>query len=272
MNGFSDKSKNRKSRGQVSVIEICQYSDLSDESVLLLLQSSNPQERTIGAAIIGDKKLVNMTSLLCAALRVETCLYPRIAISESLGKMGIHAVIPLINLLGKIGNNQETCLPIKYFNKKSYPLPRDIAARTLTKIGIEAIPGLTNRIVSSDGFETQQAIDALGSIVSKLNDRSPLESILLALDRYSANEMTTWKIVRALSGFKFAEAVNPLLLIAETHPEAAVRWEAIRSIGQIGIRTPDIMNILMEYSNDDNIEIRKASMTAIEQLTKVHNI
>lgn len=272
MNGFSDKSKNRKSRGQVSAIEISQNGNLSDESVLMLLQSSNPQERTIGAAIIGDRKLASVTSLLCEALRVETHLYPRIAMSEALGKMGIHAVIPLINLLGKIGNNQETCLPIKYFNKKSYPLPRDIAARTLTKIGIEAIPGLTNRIVSSDGFETQQAIDALGSIASKLNDSSPLEAILLALKKYSANEMTTWKIVRALSGFKFAEAVYPLLLIAENHPEAAVRWEAIRSIGQIGIRTPDIMNIFMKYSADQNVEIRKASVTAKEQLTKAQNI
>ena len=37
----------------------------------------------------------------------------------------------MVEYLGQIGNNQHKVLPTNGFNKKSYPLPRDIIARTL---------------------------------------------------------------------------------------------------------------------------------------------
>jgi HEAT repeat protein len=241
---------------------------LSTPSLLELLESPNAQERTIAAAVIGDRKIVELIMPLCQSLKIETQLYPRLAASETLGKMGKQAVVPLINLLGRIGTNQETSLPLKYCNKKSYPLPRDMAARTLTKLGSIAIPELINKIRTSDGFATQQAIDALGSIVSKTKDKSALSVMVKALEKYAANEITVWKIVRALSGFKFSEAVKPLLLILENRTEPAIRWEAIRSLGQIGIASDYIIEVLNIYSNDDNTEIIKAAKIAAQQLAK----
>ena len=266
MRNSLNKYEKRQQRGQISTDDIKQYNNLSINRLLELLHSQNAHERTIGATIIGNRKLTELTLPLCELLRTETHLYARIAMSESLGKMGKSAVIPLISLLGKIGSNQETSLPLKYFNKKSYPLPRDLAARTVTKLGTIAIPELTKIIKGNDGFDTQQAIDALGSIVSRINDKSSLPVILNALTNYSTNEITTWKIVRALSGFKFIEAISPLLLILQSRSEAAIRWEAIRSIGQIGIASSIIMEILNMHLNDCNVEIRKASEIAIEQL------
>ena len=266
MKDLLDKYEKRQQRGQISTDEIKHYSDLSVNHLLELLRSQNAQERTIGATIIGNRKLTELALSLCESLRTETQLYSRIAMSESLGKMGEQTVTPLVSLLGKIGTNQETSLPLKYFNKRSYPLPRDLAARTLTKLGIIAIPELIKTIKSNDGFETQQAIDALGSIVNRTNDKSSLPVILNALTNYSTNEITTWKIVRALSGFKFIEAISPLLLILQSRSEAAIRWEAIRSIGQIGIVSSIIMEMLNMHLNDCNVEIREASKIAIEQL------
>lgn len=261
-----DRYVKRQQRGEIAIDDICQYSDLSVNGLLELLRSKNVQERTIGATIIGNRKLTGLTLSLCESLRIETHLYPRIAMAEALGKMGEAAVLPLIGLLGKIGNNQETSLPIKYFNKRSYPLPRDLAARTLAKLGIAAIPELTKMIEKSDDFETQQAIDALGSIVNNTHDKFALPVMIKALDKYSTNTITTWKIVRALSGFKFVETIDPLLLILQNRTEAAIRWEAIRSIGQIGIASANLMEILSVNMNDCNVEIRKAAEIAIKQL------
>lgn len=72
--------------------------------------------------------------------------------------------------------------------------------------------------------------------------------------------------MRALSGFKFIETISALLLILQSRSEAAIRWEAIRSIGQIGIISPNIMEILNMHLNDCNVEIREASKIAIERL------
>ena len=125
---------------------------------------------------------MDLIPTLCKCLANETSLYPRIAISEALGNMGEPAVIPLISLLGKIGDNQEKGLPEKYCDKKSFPLARDMAARTLVKIGKPAIPSLIEQINSGDSFATQQAIDAIGGIVSKTDDQRPLLILLQSLN------------------------------------------------------------------------------------------
>ena len=81
--------------------------------------------------------------------------------SEALGKMGETSVPPLIKLLGQIGNNQEVELPKKYFNKRSFPLTRDMVARTIIKIGKPATPYLVKVMEEKDDFIMQQAIDAI---------------------------------------------------------------------------------------------------------------
>jgi len=256
----------RQKRGQVSKEEIETFSESSVEELLKLLNSNEPKERTIAAIIIGKSKCVDLILPLCSALQKEKSLYPRIAISEALGKMGETVVASLISLLGQIGNNQERELPTKYFNKKSYPLARDIVARTLIKIGKAAIPGLIIKIEISDGFETQQAIDVLGGITNKTNDKRALPIMIGLLDKYSNNRVTVWKIVRALSGFKFVEAVAPLIKAYENSLEPSIRWEAIRSIGQIGIATPGAVEVLQKSLEDGNVEVRESTKVAIEQM------
>lgn len=95
--------------------------------------------------------------------------------------MGEPAIIPLIALLGKIGTNQEKTLPSKCFAKKSFPLARDLAARTLVKIGTPAIPYLMTKLTTGTPFEIQQALDAIGGIVSRTSDHRPLPVLLQIL-------------------------------------------------------------------------------------------
>ena len=260
------KKHNRQKRGQVSETEIKQHEGSSIEELARLLNSSNPKSRTIGAVLMGNKKATEMIPELCKHLQTEKSLYSRIAVSEALGKMGEPAVKPLIQLLGKIGNNQEKELPKKYFEKRSYPLARDLAARTLIKIGKPAIPYLIKIIENGDSFETQQAIDAIGGIASKNHDVSPLPVLLEVLEKYSGNEVTTWKVIRALSAFKHMEVIEPLVKMLKNHTQPAIRWEAARSIGQVGISTPEVRMVLKNAIQDQNIEVRKAAKISLGQL------
>jgi len=161
-----------------------------------MLDESNPQKRTIAATILGNRKDKKCIIKLCTSLKKENALYPRIAMSEALGKMGEASVPPLIKLLGKIGNNQDVELPKKYFNKKSFPLARDMAARTIIKIGKPTTPHLIKVIENENDFIIQQAIDALGGIAFKTNDKRGLSTMLSSLELHSDNDIILWKIIR----------------------------------------------------------------------------
>ncbi len=41
----------------------------------------------------------------------------------------------MIEIIGDIGSNHEVSIPKKPFKKSSYPLPRDIVARILIRLG-----------------------------------------------------------------------------------------------------------------------------------------
>ena len=259
------KKKQREERGQVGRAEIKKYEHIPLDELGVLLTSEQPQKRTIAATLLGKKRITRFIPQLCKGLLDEKSLYARIAISEALGEMGEPAVIPLIALLGRIGNNQETTLPKKYFNKKSFPLARDLAARTLVKIGRPAIPGLVGQIKNCDGFQTQQAIDALGGIVSKTGEAGALPVLLQALADYRNNEVTIWKIIRALSAFKQDGAVEVLLRYL-THTQSAIRWEAARGLGLAGIASGKTVQALQNLLSDQESEVRKAAEKALAQL------
>jgi len=264
------KSAGRKKRGQVPSEEIESYVGFKTEHLIEMLNSANPQERTIAAAVLGNKQDQKGIIQLCTALKGEKALYSRIAMSEALGKMGENAVPPLIKLLGKIGNNQEIELPTKYFNKKSFPLARDMAARTIIKIGKHATPYLIKVVEEQDDYTIQQAVDALGGIASKTGDRRALPPLLNCLKIHPGNKITLWKIIRSLSGFKHSsEALLPLLNILKNECDAAVIWETARTLGQIGINRSDIMDALYKLEKHQHAEIKKAAQNAIINLEDV---
>lgn len=260
------KELHRQKRGQVSAPEVKQYENSSLTELSALLKHDDPRKRTIAARLIGAHRKIELIPLLCKSLAMEKSLYARIALSEALGKMGEPAVIPLLALLGKIGNNQETELPQKYCAKKSFPLARDMAARTLVKLGEPAISGLMETMRGGNHFRTQQALDAIGGIVSRTHDMRSLSVLLGAFKDCADNEVTIWKIVRALSAFQHVEALGPLIEMLKNHAEPSIRWEAARSIGHVGISTPEVIRALQNGLQDQNSEVRKAAKISLERI------
>lgn len=263
------KKLNRIKRGQISPEDLAGYAGFETEDLIKMLKSDEPQKRTISATILGNRKDINGIELLCTSLKKENALYSRIAMSEALGKMGIAAVPPLIELLGQIGNNQEIELPKKYFNKKSFPLIRDIAARTIIKIGKPATPYLIKVVQGDDIYVSQQAIDALGGITAKTGDKRALKMLIECLDKYSDDNLTLWKTIRALSAFKgVGTPITPLLNIIKNNHELAVIWETARTLGQIGIKREDVLNSIRKLEDNNHPQIKISAKNALINLNK----
>lgn len=263
MSNKNNKELNRKKRGQISKKDLENYIDFKSKDLIEMLNDDDPQIRTIVATLLGDKKNKASIEPLCASIKKEKSLYSRIAMSEALGKMGEEAVPPLIKLLGQIGSNQETELPKKYFNKKSFPLARDMAARTIIKIGKPATPYLMKVVQEENIYISQQAIDAIGGIAAKTGDQKALPLLIECLEKYSNDDLTLWKTIKALSAFKNIETpINHLLNIIQNNQKPAIIWETTRTLGQIGIKRSDVINAISKLEKNDHPQIKISTKNA----------
>jgi hypothetical protein len=244
----------REKRGQTSDHFDRQFSGFPDEELIALCGGQDAQTRTAAANFLGARKCVAAVPILCERLKSEPALYPRIAVSLALGAIGESALEGLVMLLGRIGKNQHHELPKRGFYKKSFPLPRDLAARTIAKIGVPALPALEKVILAGDRIQVLEAIDGVGYIAFyHHNVRS--ESVLLnAFDRHRSDELVTWKIVRALQSFPSQRVRQLLIDIVRDDRIPQLRWEAVRSLGQQGSSIPTDVRCLIH--RDGHAEVR----------------
>lgn len=220
-------------RGFVTEKEITDSSHLNSNQLIKMLRSKISRERTIASTLLGQKSDKIAIIPLCEAIKIEKKLYSKIAISEALGSFGKDAVEKLTPLLGKIGNNQYKKLPAKPFNKKNYPLPRDIVARTITKIGVDALPNLIEILQKGSEEQIAEAIDAIGYISYYSNDNSSLSSFWNCLENNKSNKIIIWKIIRSFQAFPNKKVINFLNDIKLSSESQQIRWEAERSLIQI---------------------------------------
>lgn len=177
------------------------HQQLSFSEQINLLQSKTPTDRTLGARLLGLSADLSAITYLIEALRAETKLYPKIEICNSLVSFGQDAVKPLISLLGKVGNNQYRHIPEGKFKKKNYPLPHDIAARTLIRIGVIAIPDLIAILNSPDEASISEAIDTMGYICFYNSQPDIFQHLEACYNRNVLSDLIKWKIFRAMSAF-----------------------------------------------------------------------
>lgn len=223
----------RTRRGEVTPDHCSLFSNLSDQALITQLADADPQKRTAAARLLGKRKCIPAIHWLCEALAVETALYSRLSQCEALAAIGSPAVDSLVDLLGKIGSNQHTTLPTRGFYKKSYPLPRDIAARTLSTIGRPALPALQKNMLEGERASRLEAVDALGHICFYAQDIRCEPQLLAAYARYAPDSLMRWKIIRAMQAFHGREVEEILISVILDDPLPELRWEAVRSLGLI---------------------------------------
>lgn len=197
------KSKHEQlaNRGYLTDGADSKYLNLTFIGKIKLLQSKIPTERTLGAKLLADSKDNKAAEYLVNALTVEKKLYCKIEICNSLVSCGQLSIKHLIEILGTVGTNQHKKVPQKKFKKDSYPLPRDIAARTLVRFGKDALSELMEILENGDEKQLSEAIDTIGFIC--FYEYKP-EIYIKLKDCYlknSKNKLIKWKIIRAMSSF-----------------------------------------------------------------------
>lgn len=222
-----------QSRGYVTEEQISSLRSANYAQLLALLQSPAPTERTIAARLLVHCSSKAVALKLIEALQVETKLYSKIAMTETLAKIGAPALPLLIPLLGRVGTNQHRKLPDKPFKKKSYPLPRDIIARTLIKMGAVAFDALQEVLKSGPREQVLEALDALGHTAFKKLETPHPTAVTDCLQRFGNDDLMRWKVYRTLQSFPTREALQILQNAVNCEQELALVGEAKRSLSQI---------------------------------------
>jgi hypothetical protein len=203
---MKSSSSQLSSRGFIADGVEQNYQHLSFSERINLLHSKNPADRTLGARMLGLSADLSVINYLIDALKVEKKLYTKMEICTQLESFGIDAVKPLISLLGKVGNNQYRHIPEEKFRKKNYPLPHDIAARTLGRMGSIALSDLLKVLDTSDESVSSEAIDSIGYICFYNSQTDVFPHLEACFFRNSHNDLIKWKIFRAMSAFADSKA------------------------------------------------------------------
>ena len=197
--------KQLENRGYFSSKIESEFEKKSFDELIELLNSKSAVERTVSTRLIAKTKNPESIYFLCLALEKEDKLYTKIEICNSLVSYGKSTIPELVKLLGKIGNNQHRHIPKAEFKKDNYPLPRDIIARTIIRIGKDALPILTENLKSKDTLKISETIDAIGYICFYDGQEEIILNLINCYEDNLENELIKWKIIRAMSAFTESE-------------------------------------------------------------------
>lgn len=203
----SNKSDLKK-RGYASGEDVERSSGLPQEILIEKLYSSDAVIRTVAASNLLSIDEIATYELL-RQLAIEKCLYTKIAICESLERGNYKTAIRMTEYLCKIGNNQHKALPNKVSAKKSYPLPRDIVARSLGRMDVSVFPVLIAVLYEHDMEKVCEVLDAIGYMVFYhpiLATPESAKPVLSLIDTFSENQLILWKVIQCLSAFPLPES------------------------------------------------------------------
>lgn len=206
------KINDLKNRGYITDKDIVNYNNLSLDEIISLLDSFKSYERTIAIRLLYNKEISNNNIIkkLLDKLKQEKSLYTKIEICKYLKKYNNCDL--MIKYLGIIGNNQYKEIG-KTSNKKSYPLPRDIIARTLGKTNEKNIDILFKVLDTNNMIQISEVIDAIGYMIFYNENLDTLDNfniITKNIERYFNNELILWKLITCLSAFNSKECINYL--------------------------------------------------------------
>jgi len=224
-----------KNRGYATIEDINKYVDLNENELLELLKSKEYHKRTIAINLLSNKNQLDndMINLFCNMLLHENKLYTKMELCNALSKASVKSAKIMVNYLGVIGRNQYKELPDKEFNKKNYPLPRDIIARTLAHMGVDVLLELIKTLKTRNIIAIRDAIDSIGFICfynPNAYSKNVLDDLRSCFNEYIEDDIIRWKVVRAFESFNSRISIEMLNHIKENDEKEIIRIEAKRSL------------------------------------------
>lgn len=199
-----------------------------------LVNSNSAIERSVAVRLLSSKTSDDdvLTLTLLNRLCIEKSLYTKLELCTALEKGDITTARQMIEYLGVIGTNQHKTLPNHVSKKISYPLPRDIIARSLGRMDICVFPALLEVLHSKDVMKLLEVIDAIGFMVFYHQELSSIQNLKYMtdlIDLYSSNEMIVWKATICLSAFTLNESINYLNALITRYNQQIIKDEVVRS-------------------------------------------
>lgn len=206
-----------------------------DEVLYKMIHSKIATERSAAVRILAvryqnDLKFIE---ILLERLTIEKSLYTKLEISSVLEQANIEAVRMMVNYIGKIGHNQHKELPASVSKKVSYPLPRDIIARTLSKMSPTIFDVLLQVLQNNNIVMIAEVLDAIGFMTfyhNQLVTSSNAQFIYDTMEKYQDNQIILWKSVLCLSAFPLENSIHLLNKIKYQYPGTLISLEADRSL------------------------------------------
>ncbi|MDD3049088.1 MAG: hypothetical protein PHQ89_03820 [Bacilli bacterium] len=189
-------------RGYIDYLQF-DYEHVSIDTYLSMLCSHKATYRSLAArglrSHILKKKVVDA---LLIALQKEKALYTKIEITDTLKFGNKKTLEEMLPYLGIIGNNQHTVLPNKVSKKKTYPLPRDIIARTIAHMNPILLPFLIEQLNTSSLKQVRELVDAIGFMAYRNQKKSAKLFVPLLTYYENCNDLIVrWKLVTCFSAF-----------------------------------------------------------------------
>lgn len=229
-----------KKRGFVEDSELESYRRLPEAELLSLMDSGEAWQRTIAFRILFFSSFFTREEeirLLLEKLISEKALYTKIEICKILEKGNATTAAIMYEYLDKIGTNQHLVIPeIKGVSKKkSYPLPRDIIARSFGRMDTSVFSIWLSRLNMATDNERiiSQALDGLG-YMAFYNPEVAISRNFKALsktyDTYRKSDLIVWKLAMCCAAFPLSESKELLYLIQKESVHPTIQAEAERSM------------------------------------------
>ena len=185
-----------RKRGFLTNTEAEPYFLYSKEELLELLKDKTAVNRTAALFILRSFVDINeLDEILLRMLVKEKALYTKLEICDIL-TTGNELTI-------------KRMIPYMVSKKKSYPLPRDIIARTMAKMNPDYFSTILEIINYPEDKVVAEAIDAIGWMVfyhQELATAKNYQTVIQLFERYHDNELMKWKLIICLSAFNQSEA------------------------------------------------------------------
>jgi HEAT repeat protein len=228
-----------RSRGYVTENDVLSIASLDESELLKLTLDPKPWVRTAAVRSLGYSLHSENIPLVVGLLVKEYALYTKIEICALLTTYGTDSLPYLLPLIGKISKNQHKKPSLVDLKKRSSPLPRDLVARVIIRIGPQAFPDLEKILSNGDDHQIYEVIDTIGHIAFNYHDMRCEEYLFKLLKSKRENEIIQWKIIRAFRAFPSSAVAGLLSEIVNACDNAVLVEEAKRSLFQISKRIPN---------------------------------
>ena len=229
-------------RGMIEQTDLSRFASFSKEQLIQSINAKSPTERTAAVRLLKQRNFFHEEPCITALferLLIEKALYTKLEICNTLEKGDCNTAKIMTGYLGKIGSNQHKALPEAVSKKKSYPLPRDIIARTLGNMTAAVFPILLEVLDSNDKRQIYEVIDAIGFLVfyhQELATASNLKHIIKILESFPEDEIILWKTILCASAFPLQDTISVLEHIKQSQSNQLILDEAERSLKLIALR------------------------------------